>query len=132
MQSIGRQRVTQDLVTTRTTRGHWIYFKVYVAAQSLQSCPTLCDPGVHRILQVKILEWVAISSSRESSQPRDGSHVVCVSCITRMIFLPLNYLVSSYLKFVFEFILYIDVPIHKQKIIKHEEIIPTFSEFTHI
>ena len=40
-----------------------------------QSCPTLCDPmdcslpgsSVHRILQARILEWVAISFSRGSS-----------------------------------------------------------------
>ena len=44
-----------------------------------QSCLTLCDamdcrsPGssVHGILQVRILEWVAMLSSRGSSQPRD-------------------------------------------------------------
>ena len=44
-----------------------------------QSCPTLCDPmdcsppgsSVHRIFQTRILEWVAISSSRGSSQSRD-------------------------------------------------------------
>ena len=44
-----------------------------------QSCPTLCDPMdysqagscVHGILQARILEWVAISFSRRSSQPRD-------------------------------------------------------------
>ena len=41
------------------------------AAKSLQSCPTLCDPidgsplgsSVPRILQARILEWVAISFS---------------------------------------------------------------------
>ena len=41
------------------------------AAQSLQSCPTLCDPidgsppgsPVPGILQVRTLEWVAISFS---------------------------------------------------------------------
>ena len=41
------------------------------AAKSLQLCPTLCDPkdgsppgsSVHRILQARILEWVAISFS---------------------------------------------------------------------
>ena len=46
---------------------------------SHQSCPTLCDamdygpPGssAHGILQARILEWVAISLSRGSSQPRD-------------------------------------------------------------
>ena len=44
-----------------------------------QSCPTLCDPmdcsppgtSVHGILQARTPEWVAISFSRESSQPRD-------------------------------------------------------------
>ena len=44
-----------------------------------QSCPTLCDPmdcslpgpSVHEIFQARILEWVAISFSRGSSQPGD-------------------------------------------------------------
>ena len=48
-----------------------------------QSCPTLCDPvdcslpssSVHVILQVRILEWVAISFSRGSSWPRDQTQV---------------------------------------------------------
>ena len=31
------------------------------------------------------LEWVAISSSRVSSQPRDRTHISCVSCIGRQI-----------------------------------------------
>ena len=45
---------------------------------SAQSCPTLCNPmdsslpgsSVHGFLQVIILEWVAISYSSGSSQPR--------------------------------------------------------------
>ena len=49
----------------------------------VQSCPTLCDPvdcnllgfSVHGILQARILEWVAISFSRWSSQPRDQTQV---------------------------------------------------------
>ena len=48
-----------------------------------QSCPTLCDPvdysllgsSVHGILQARVLEWVAISFSRGSSQPRDQTRV---------------------------------------------------------
>ena len=48
-----------------------------------QSCPTLCDPmdcslpgsSVPGILQARVLEWVAISFSRRSSQPRDGTRV---------------------------------------------------------
>ena len=56
-------------------------------AKSLQSCPTLCDPMnysppgfcVHGILQERILEWVAISVSRGSSQHRDQTQVSCVA-----------------------------------------------------
>ena len=44
-----------------------------------QPCLTICSPmdcsfpgsSVHGILQAKILEWVAISNSRGSSQPRE-------------------------------------------------------------
>ena len=58
-------------------------------AKLLQSCPTLWDPmdcsppgsSVHGILQARILEWVAISSSRGSSPPRDQKCICCVSCI---------------------------------------------------
>ena len=39
-------------------------------------------PGssVHGVLQARILEWVAMPSSRESSQPRDRTRVSYVSC----------------------------------------------------
>ena len=48
-----------------------------------RSCPTLCNPtdcsllgsSVHVILQARILEWIAISSSRGSSWPRDWTRV---------------------------------------------------------
>ena len=50
-----------------------------------KSSPALCKPrdcsppgsSVHGILQARILEWVAISFSRGSSQPRDWT---CISC----------------------------------------------------
>ena len=53
-----------------------------------QSCPTLCNPkdcsppgsSVHGISQARILEWGAISSSRESSRPRDQTRISCVPC----------------------------------------------------
>ena len=35
--------------------------------------------SVHRISQARILEWVAISSSRESSWPRDWTWVSCIA-----------------------------------------------------
>ena len=52
-----------------------------------QLCLTLCDPidcsppssYVHGIFQAGILEEVAISSSRGSSQPRDQTHISCIN-----------------------------------------------------
>ena len=40
-------------------------------------------PLVHGTFQARILEWVTVSSSRGSSQPRDWTHVSCVSCLSR-------------------------------------------------
>ena len=45
-----------------------------MTAKVAQSCSTLCDPmdcTVHRILQARILEWVAFPFPRGSSQLRD-------------------------------------------------------------
>ena len=58
-----------------------------VCAKSLQSSLTLRDPMdcspsgsfVHWILQARILEWVAMPSSRGSSQPRDQTEVSCIA-----------------------------------------------------
>ena len=47
-----------------------------------QLCPTLCDPlddTVHGILEARILEWVAFSFFRGSSQPRDPTQVSCIA-----------------------------------------------------
>ena len=49
-----------------------MYVCVCVCSQLLQSCLTLCEPmdcsppgsSVHGILQARILEWIAMSSSR--------------------------------------------------------------------
>ena len=54
-------------------------------------CLTVCDPmdcnpsgsSVHEISQARILEQVVISYSRESSWPRDQTHVSCISCTGR-------------------------------------------------
>ena len=84
-------------------------------AKLLQSCLILCDcmdcspPGssVHRILQARILEWVAMpySRSRGSSQSRsqiqfDVIRVSLVSCIGRLI-LPLVPPGKSQVKYVY-------------------------------
>ena len=55
-------------------------------AKSIQLCPTLCDPidgspagpSVHGTLQARILEWVAVPSSRRSFQLRDQAPVSCL------------------------------------------------------
>ena len=52
-----------------------------------QSCPALCHPmdcslpgsPVHEILQARVLEWVAISFSTGSFQPRDQTQVSCIA-----------------------------------------------------
>ena len=55
----------------------WICCAVLCYAKSLQSCLTLCDPGVyglpgssvHGILQAIVLEWVAMPSFRNPPNP---------------------------------------------------------------
>ena len=62
-------------------------------AKLLQLCPPLCNPmdhsppgsSVHRILQARILKWVAVPPSRGTSQPRDRTQVPYVSCIGRQV-----------------------------------------------
>ena len=89
----------------------------WLCAHSLQSCPILCSPidcsppgsSVHEILQARILERVAMLSSRGSSQPKDWTHISWVSCIAGEFFihwatwgsphrfLPVLFLVSNFL-----------------------------------
>ena len=42
--------------------------------------------SVHGFLQARILEWVAISSSRGSSQPKNQTHVSHIFCIAGRFF----------------------------------------------
>ena len=66
----------------------WSTDKYSCSCSVTQSYLTLCDPmdcsppgpSVHGI-QARILEWVAISSSRRSSRLRDWIQVSCGSCI---------------------------------------------------
>ena len=56
-------------------------------------CVWLCNPvdhspqgsSIHGILQARILEWVAMPSSRRSFQPRDQRHVSYVSWIGKRV-----------------------------------------------
>ena len=53
-----------------------------MAAKSLQSCPTLCDPmgcshpgsSIHGIFQARVLEWVAIAFSGWQGNTNRGAH----------------------------------------------------------
>ena len=63
-------------------------------AKSFHLCLTLCDPtdcsppgsSDHGILQARILKWVAMPSSRGSSQPRDKTILSYISCMKRRFF----------------------------------------------
>ena len=66
---------------------------VTVWAKLLQWCPTLCNPmnrstpgsSVHGTFQARILEWIAMPSSRGSSWRRDLTCIVHVSYIGRWV-----------------------------------------------
>ena len=70
--------------------------------KSLQLCLILCDPmgcsspgsSVHGILQVRILEWVAMHSFKWSSLLTDWTHISYVSCIGRWVLYTNTKLVS--------------------------------------
>ena len=63
-----------------------VYVSHSVMSNSLRA-RELSPPSssVHGILQARTLEWAAISSSRESSRPRDRTLVSYVSCIDRQV-----------------------------------------------
>ena len=69
------QETLEDVPKDKSTKVKW--------SEVTQSCLTLCDPmdcsppgfSIHGIFQALVLEWVAISFSRGSSQPRDWTQV---------------------------------------------------------
>ena len=75
----GRKKIKRD--------SQWFSCFCVRAKSSLQSCLMLCDPmdcsppgsSVHGILQARILERVAMPSSRGSSWPRDQTWVSCIA-----------------------------------------------------
>ena len=82
---------TEELYQNEIGNGDWItttdnniLVLCSVMSDSLQPHELYSPPvsSVQRISQARILEWVAISYSRGSSQPRDWT---CVSCIGRWI-----------------------------------------------
>ena len=75
-------------VAQSRTRLKWLS-----SSMSFQLCLTLCDPvdcsplgsSVHGIFQARIPEWVALPSSRGSSQPRYQTHIFNIFCIGRQV-----------------------------------------------
>ena len=79
--------------THHTGHPHVLLCPCCMHAKSLHSCLTLCDsidcspPGssVHGVLQARILEWVALPSSRDSSWTQGSNCVSYISCIGRWV-----------------------------------------------
>ena len=84
-------RVTwYDFYMSQGTTYFFFFFEIWkenVKMLVAQLCLTLCNPmdcsapgsSIHRILQARILEWVAIPFSVTSSQLRDQSQVSCIA-----------------------------------------------------
>jgi len=70
-----------------------VYYVRVLISKLLQSCLTLYDPvdcsltgsSLYEVFQARMLEWVAMTSSRGSSQPRDQTHVSYVFCTGRQV-----------------------------------------------
>ena len=74
---LSHQGSPTHIINKNETNKSKIHFAC-MCVKSLQLYPTLCDPwdwsppgsSVHGILQARILEWVAVPSSRGPSRPR--------------------------------------------------------------
>ena len=76
--------VTESDTTERLNRLIWLKiihrFSSSVVSDSCNPMDcSLPSSSLHGILQARILEWVAVSSSRGSSQPRDQTWVFCIA-----------------------------------------------------
>ena len=75
--------------------GKSIIVELHACMLLFQSCLSLCDPmdynlpgfPVHRILQARLLKWVAMLSSRGSSQPQGLNCISCVPCFSGRFFI---------------------------------------------
>ena len=90
--------VTLTIFRCPSSGRHVLQTQVYVCVcmpdLRAESCLSRWDPlgcslpgsSVQGVFQARILEWVAISFSRESSQPRDRACVYHVSCVAGRLF----------------------------------------------
>ena len=81
--------IPPDINTKKSLRTCGFYMMAVVSVSRVWLCDPLdCSPpgsSVHEIYQARILEWVVISFSKESSQLRDWTHISHVSWIGRQI-----------------------------------------------
>ena len=87
--SMGLYRIRRDwsnlaIAAAATTASNQVSFSLCWCLVT-KSCLTLCDPmgcrpgsSVHGISQARIMEWVAISFSRGTSQPWEQIYVSCI------------------------------------------------------
>ena len=86
------KRILWELCLGAELEGPEWFWRIRVSCLVTKLYKTLCDPmdyslpdsSVRGISQTRIVEWGAISFSRESSWPRNRTHVFCVSCIGRI------------------------------------------------
>ena len=75
------------MLNKNRSKGNNSQFHNHSESEKCSVCLTLFKPldyslwssSVHRNLKARIMEWVAMSSSRGSSQPRDGTWVSCIA-----------------------------------------------------
>ena len=87
--------IKKEPAATVGRREKMVSLSMCVCAKSLRLCSTLGDsmdyglseasPSVRGTLQARILKWIVMPSSRESSLPRGQTCVSYVSCIVRQI-----------------------------------------------
>ena len=86
---VAQSRTRLKRLSSSSSSRHLISPSVWTSGVGLvaKSYGTLCDPmdcnplgfSVYRIPQARILEWVAISFSKGSSQPRNWTYISCLA-----------------------------------------------------
>ena len=79
VESLGQEDPLEKRMTTYSSIYHNIVNWLCAVLCSVTQLCLFCDPmdcsppgsSAHGVFQVRILEWIAISSSRGTSQPRD-------------------------------------------------------------
>ena len=66
-----------------------VFFFFFRKEKKIENFFFFLKKSLRKILQARILEWIAISSSRGSSRPRDPTWGFYVSCIARWVLYPL-------------------------------------------